>query len=348
MADLATAQKTLDALKKAYASGDDAKTASLLGTLKVRLATRGSYRATSPPGVSQIASVGRRLIPNEAQDRDEAVPRSERPRSSSPPPPSPASHAPISRALPLPLPHQNPATSSTQIAITAFPALPPVFEQTSTAKKELALARDVLEHAFLHAVRRRDDAAAERAHAQLRSYYADCAAMLPKSDREPLVAGLNLLRLLVQNRIAEFHVELELVSRDDAIFHSPHVDFAVALEARLMEGAYGSVLGAKDTAPAPDYAPFMDALAETVRDEIAACAEKAYATLDAKAARALLMASGDAEVRAVADARGWRMDAAGKAFVFREEEKPPSAKDIPAMQLIEQTMMYAKELERIV
>ena len=28
MADLATAQKTLDALKKAYASGDDAKTAS--------------------------------------------------------------------------------------------------------------------------------------------------------------------------------------------------------------------------------------------------------------------------------------------------------------------------------
>lgn len=115
-----------------------------------------------------------------------------------------------------------------------------------------------------------------------------------------------------------------------------------------MEGAYGSVLGAKDTAPAPDYAPFMDALAETVRDEIAACAEKAYATLDAKAARALLMASGDAEVRAVADARGWRMDAAGKAFVFREEEKPPSAKDIPAMQLIEQTMMYAKELERIV
>lgn len=111
MADLATAQKTLDALKKAYASGDDAKTASLLGTLKVRLATRGSYRATSPPGVSQIASVGRRLIPNEAQDRDEAVPRSERPRSSSPPPPSPASRAPISRALPLPLPNQNTITS---------------------------------------------------------------------------------------------------------------------------------------------------------------------------------------------------------------------------------------------
>ena len=87
--------------------------------------------------------------------------------------------------------------------------------------------------------------------------------------------------------------------------------------------------------------PRLDRLSLLVR-------ESAQNAWDAKAARALLMASGDAEVRAVADARGWRMDAAGKAFVFREEEKPPSAKDIPAMQLIEQTMMYAKELERIV
>ena len=117
-----------------------------------------------------------------------------------------------------------------------------------------------------------------------------------------------------------------------------------------MEGAYGSVLGAKDTAPAPDYAPFMDALAETVRDEIAACAEKAYATLDAKAARALLMAWGDAEVRAVADgarvADGRRRE--GVRVQGGGETAESHAKDIPAMQLIEQTMMYAKELERIV
>ena len=36
MADIATAKKTLDALKKAHKSGDATKTASLLGTLKVR------------------------------------------------------------------------------------------------------------------------------------------------------------------------------------------------------------------------------------------------------------------------------------------------------------------------
>ncbi len=35
---------------------------------------------------------------------------------------------------------------------------------------------------------------------------------MPPSPREPELLGLNLLRLLVANRIAEFHTELELIS----------------------------------------------------------------------------------------------------------------------------------------
>ena len=33
--------------------------------------------------------------------------------------------------------------------------------------------------------------------------------ILPASQNAPAITGLNLLRLLVQNRIAEFHTELE-------------------------------------------------------------------------------------------------------------------------------------------
>ena len=39
-----------------------------------------------------------------------------------------------------------------------------------------------------------------------------CRALLPPSQQENLIVGLDLLRLLVQNRIAEFHTELELLS----------------------------------------------------------------------------------------------------------------------------------------
>jgi hypothetical protein len=51
MADLASAQKTFDALKKAYAAGDSAKTASLMGTLKVRdgPGARFPHDASFPP-----------------------------------------------------------------------------------------------------------------------------------------------------------------------------------------------------------------------------------------------------------------------------------------------------------
>lgn len=41
-----------------------------------------------------------------------------------------------------------------------------------------------------------------------------CRALLPRSHQENLIVGLDLLRLLVQNRIAEFHTELELLSEE--------------------------------------------------------------------------------------------------------------------------------------
>ena len=47
-----------------------------------------------------------------------------------------------------------------------------------------------------------------------------------------------------------------------------------------------------------------------------------------------------------AAARKWRQDQNG--YLFGEEKKPPSVNDIPANELMNQTLMYAKELERIV
>lgn len=46
---------------------------------------------------------------------------------------------------------------------------------------------------------------------QLKPYYSDLRHLLPPSQHEHTILGLNLLSLLAQNRIAEFHVELELL-----------------------------------------------------------------------------------------------------------------------------------------
>ena len=41
-----------------------------------------------------------------------------------------------------------------------------------------------------------------------------CRGLLQPSKQQNLITGMNLLRLLVQNRIAEFHTELELIPQE--------------------------------------------------------------------------------------------------------------------------------------
>lgn len=90
-----------------------------------------------------------------------------------------------------------------------------------------------------------------------------CSGRLPASPQEYPILGLNLLRLLVQNRIAEFHTELELLSQ--SALDNPCIKHAVELEQSFMEGAYHRVLSARQTVPDATYAYFMDLLAKTVR-----------------------------------------------------------------------------------
>ena len=90
-----------------------------------------------------------------------------------------------------------------------------------------------------------------------------CGSLIPLSSEEYPILGLNLLRLLVQNRIAEFHTELELLSSE--ALENPCIKYAVELEQSFMEGAYNRVLSARQAVPHKTYEYFMDLLAKTVR-----------------------------------------------------------------------------------
>lgn len=108
----------------------------------------------------------------------------------------------------------------------------------------LRCAGDVLEQAVFLSIQMQDDRAFERNYDQLKTYYTDtgyatslfgtgktfpklrmtvsllsilrlwleCRLVLPQSPQANTIIGLDLLRLLVENRIAEFHTELELLS----------------------------------------------------------------------------------------------------------------------------------------
>ncbi|MCL7033125.1 hypothetical protein MKW94_003594 [Papaver nudicaule] len=153
--------------------------------------------------------------------------------------------------------------SQLKVMLTEFTSLPPLFEDTPNAVHELTIARDIFEHAVVLSVKAEDQDAFERDFFQLKPYYTDTAGKLPPSPQEYPILGLNLLRLLVQNRIAEFHTELELMSA--SAMENLCIKHAVELEQSFMEGAYNRVLSARQTVPHETYVYFMDLLAKTVR-----------------------------------------------------------------------------------
>ncbi|KAF6146045.1 hypothetical protein GIB67_033404, partial [Kingdonia uniflora] len=148
-----------------------------------------------------------------------------------------------------------------KVRLTEFRSLPPLFEDSPSAVQELTTARDIYEHAVVLSVKVEDQDAFERDFFQLKPYYTD-ARNLPQSPQEYPILGLNLLRLLVQNRIAEFHTELEILSA--AALENPCIKHAVELEQSFMEGAYNRVLSARQAVPHETYVYFMDLLAKTV------------------------------------------------------------------------------------
>ncbi|XP_066353333.1 26S proteasome non-ATPase regulatory subunit 8 homolog A-like [Miscanthus floridulus] len=236
--------------------------------------------------------------------------------------------------------------SQLKVHLTKFPSLPPSFQQTPNAVEELKLARDIYEHAVVLSVKLEDQDAFERDFCQLKPYYMDTCGIIPPSPEEYPILGLNLLRLLVQNRIAEFHTELELLPVK-ALEH-PCINHAVELEQSFMEGAYNRVLSARQAVPHETYVYFMDLLAKTVRDEIAGCSEKGYDSLSVSDAKQMLMFTSDQDLHEYITEEHPEWEIKNGAVFFQKAKESQPCKEIPSLQLINQTLSYARELERIV
>nr|AEE62145.1 unknown [Dendroctonus ponderosae] len=213
------------------------------------------------------------------------------------------------------------------------------------SKQELLLARNVLEIGVQWAIEANNISAFERYMAQLKCYYFDYHNQLGESAYKYQLLGLNLLFLLSQNRVAGFHTELELLPAEH-IQNDVYIRHPLSIEQYLMEGSYNKIFLAKGNVPAKSYNLFMDILLDTIRGEIATCLETAFEKISPKdAARMLYLQSEDA-LRALASKRKWKL---GKdSFFHFTPEVKKTHEPIPSVELAEQAVEYAKELEMIV
>ncbi|SGZ07116.1 BQ5605_C031g10993 [Microbotryum silenes-dioicae] len=263
-----------------------------------------------------------------------------------------------------------------------FPTASPSTEQE---KADLVIARDVLEFGALFSIKTEDVPSFERYMSLLSAFYAEPSQVSPSQNRAALSA-LSLLRLLSQNRIAEFHTTLETLSSDLILSREitwvlevscrvfPNLNScpppkqanrfrSTQLERSLMEGSYSKVYSLcsnPSNLPRVEFKYFISTLLSTVRSEIASCDERAYATLPLRDAQTLLFFSNETEVREFAKERGWTVDEGKGIIRFGVQSGPLKGKSTDAgwglggdkemnkERIVASVVGYAKELESIV
>ncbi|KAJ3271961.1 hypothetical protein HDV01_006095 [Terramyces sp. JEL0728] len=208
----------------------------------------------------------------------------------------------------------------------------------------LAKLGEALEIGAILSIRTKDIQSFERYLAQLKTFYREFATIIPESPRMFMLLGLNLLRLLAQVRISEFHTELENIG--SLHLKNIYINHPVSIEQALMEGSYNKVWNARQDVPAQEYLFFMDILMSTIRHEIATCSEKAYTSLPIADAATLLYFKSHDELLEFSKQRNWNIDQKQKKIVF--VSGAVDKLDIPTENVIHNVLNYAKELEQIV
>ncbi|KAL2728528.1 26S proteasome non-ATPase regulatory subunit 8 [Vespula squamosa] len=217
---------------------------------------------------------------------------------------------------------------------------------STASQNELLIARDILEIGAQWSIAAEDIPSFERYMAQLKCYYFDYKSGLLESAYKYQLLGLNLLFLLSQNRVAEFHTELELLPSDQ-IQSNPYIRHPLSLEQYLMEGSYNKIFLAKGNVPAACYNFFIDILLNTVRDEIGACMESAFDKISIKDASRMLNLSTEKDMKAFATKKNWNLSKDGY-FYFNTTHEKKAEEPIPSADLATLAIDYARELEMIV
>ncbi|KAL5112152.1 hypothetical protein TcWFU_005462 [Taenia crassiceps] len=197
--------------------------------------------------------------------------------------------------------------------------------ETFASKRELLIARDTLEIGAILSLEKRDMSAFERYMSQLKCYYCDYKVNLPDSPYKYELFGLNLLRLLAQGRLAEFHTH------------------PLSMEQYLMEGSFHKVFLSKGNVPSERYNYFIDILLDATRDEVASCIESAYEELSVEEAAKALFFTKPEQMKAYA--KQWTQ--VNGRYMFTKPNKQ-TENALPATDLAKILLYYTHELEQII
>ncbi|KIW02960.1 uncharacterized protein PV09_05623 [Verruconis gallopava] len=270
----------------------------------------------------------------------------------------------VSRQLQQALHHNNfqqcqQLLSKAKIALLHLNALIP---SPQTPTSHLLAAREMLELGAIVSIRMNNEQSPDsftRYFQQLQPFYALPKSQLPtEHSQQSRITGLYLLLLLSTGDYGGFHTMLETLemakggATAKGLEDDEFIQYPVRLEQALMEGSYDRVWQETKSSsiPSEEYGIFSSFLINTIRDEIASCSEKAYASVPISNAKNLFFLDSEGAVVQFAQSRGWTVKDGRIYFPHQDKDLLASEKDILSAsdQVIENTLGYARELETIV
>ena len=160
--------------------------------------------------------------------------------------------------------------------------------------------------------------------------------------------------LLSFNKISQYHTEIELISQED-IDKNIYIKVPVSLETYFVQGSYQKILQQQQNVPIVAYNFFIEKFVDAIRYEIARSAERSYESLSLRSMQNMFMIESEAQLQAFiaqnqrdsAESReSVKWEVRGDRLHFVKARKEVS--EIPAIDMINLSLEYATELNRII
>lgn len=183
----------------------------------------------------------------------------------------------------------------------------------------------------------------DRVICQLKQYYLVKNIAKLSKKRQHLM-GLYLMYLLTENRLGDFHVEIELLSFDD--LENKFIKYPINIEQFMMEGSYEKIKKLKNELPDKTYLALTNKLEETVRNEIGASLQAVHNKINLGDALKMLSINDKNTLSQYIKTQKleWRID--GDILHFSSQKQKQQT--IDAVTTIQDMLQFTSNIETIV
>ncbi|BFU18515.1 proteasome regulatory subunit, putative [Entamoeba histolytica HM-1:IMSS-B] len=156
--------------------------------------------------------------------------------------------------------------------------------------------------------------------------------------------ALQLLTLLAQNSLAEFHIQIESLQQE--AHYNNNIKQVISMEQFFIEGRYNRVLEGVQSLQLGDISSLLPLLKQTLVEAVAATIETAYHILPIDYTKKVLMISNDSEFNEVVANHQWKIE--GNQIIF-ELPKVDKKKEetLSSFENISDSLSLIKEMDEM-